>query len=202
MQPRCLILFLLLPFLHRPQSQPGAPLITAPQSGQVVQGQVAIRGTSAMAGFAASELTFTYADGTLPTWFLLAVNQQPVQNDVLALWNTTAITDGNYTLRLRVYLTDGGYQDTFVDNVRVRNYTPVETSTPLPSPTATVTPVPATPPQPTATATPLPPTPSPLPPNPAALRRETIQASAVYGAALTLLLFALFGAGMYLRRAR
>lgn len=197
-----LVLCFLFPLFGRQQEIAASPEILSPQNGEAVKGPVAIRGTTAVEGLVSWEITFTYAGDAPETWFLLAVGQKAIQDAILTQWDTTTITDGNYTLRLRVYLTDGGYQDAFVRDVRVRNYTPVETATPIPLPTATLTPVPPTSIPPTPTVTPLPPTPTPLPPNPAALSRRHIQASVGYGALFTLLLFATLGAGAYLRRIR
>ena len=56
---------------------------------------------------------------------------KPVENKRLADWDTTAIADGTYQLRLRVMLNDGNTLETIVPDLRVRNYTAVETSTPL-----------------------------------------------------------------------
>jgi len=183
-------------------TQPAAPVITEPQSGQAVQGVVTIRGRTAVEGFLAYEIAFTYAEGAPETWFLIAAGRQSVEEGTLATWDTTQITDGNYTLRLRVYRHDDTYQDAFVYGVRVRNYTPVETPTPIPQPTATPTEAPPTPIPPTPTATPFPPTPTPLPPNPASLSRRDVQAGAGWGAALTFLAFVLFGSALYFRRFR
>lgn len=196
------VLFSLFSFSGWQQISSASPAILAPQSGEAVRGQVAIRGTTAVEGLVSWEITFTYAGGAPETWFLLAIGQQAIQDGVLVHWDTTTITDGNYALRLRVYLTDGGYQDAFVRDIRVRNYTPVETATPLPLPTATLTPVPPTSILPTPTVTPLPPTPTPLPPNPVALSRQQIQTSAGYGTLLTFFLFVILGAGIYLRHSR
>ncbi len=196
------VLFFLFPLFGWQQTPAASPTIVAPQSGEAVRGQVVIRGTTAVEGLVSWEIAFTYAGDAPETWFPLAVGRQAIQDDVLARWDTMAITDGDYTLRLRVFLTDGSYQDAFVRDVRVRNYTPVETATPLPLPTATLTLAPPTSLPPTPTLTPLPPTPTPLPPNPAALSRRQVQASVGCGALLTLLLFAVFGAGIYLRRFR
>ncbi len=184
------------------RAQPVAPVITFPQSGEAVQGIVTIQGSSAVEGFLSYEVAFTYAANAPETWFVIAVGQQSVEAGVLASWDTTKITDGNYTLRLRVYRTDGGYQDAVSRGVRVRNYTPVETATPIPQPTATPTELPPTPILPTPTVTPFPPTPTPLPPNPASLSRQGVQASAGWGAVLTLLAVTIFGAAFCFRRQR
>jgi hypothetical protein len=87
----------------------------------------------------------------------------------LALWDTTVIPDGQYSLRLRLVRLDGNYDEYFVRGIQVVNARPVATptqeATPTPSgpteiPTATPTIVIAVPtvlsPTPRPTDTPLP----------------------------------------------
>ena len=78
-----------------------------PKQGDVLQGVVTIRGSSNETGFLSAEVDFAYAGDTTGTWFLIATGSQPVDSNILASWDTTTITDGNYNLRLRVTLTDG-----------------------------------------------------------------------------------------------
>ena len=63
-------------------------------------------------------------------WFLIQYSYEPVENGTLAVWDTSTIADGNYHLRIKVLLTDGRTRETIVSQLRVRNYTAVETSTP------------------------------------------------------------------------
>jgi hypothetical protein len=162
-------------------------LIRSPQAGEALQGQVTITGNSDVAGFVSVEVSFSYANDPTGTSFLIAASSQPVAQGALAVWDTTTVTDGLYTLRLRVKLGDGSYIDAIVPDLRVRNYTPVETSTP------TAAPVHATPvPNVIATVTPYP-TPTALPSNPAALSPSRIYASLGYGALIVAALFLLFG---------
>ena len=177
------------------------PVITSPQAGQVVQGAVTVSGTSAADGFLSAEVSFAYSGDAAGTWFLVAVSSQPVTDGNLAAWDTTAISDGNYTLRLRVTLFDGTTLDALVPDLRVRNYTPAETSTPTITPTATPTSEFTATPLPTVTPTATPfPTPTPLPPNPAALKSSNVFTSLGYGALAVTLLFVLFGIYIWLRR--
>ncbi|OIO90514.1 MAG: hypothetical protein AUK02_01065 [Anaerolineae bacterium CG2_30_58_95] len=168
--------------------------IRSPQAGEALQGQVTITGNSNVAGFVSAEVSFSYTNDPTGAWFLIAASDQPVAQGTLAVWDTTTITDGLYTLRLRVTLADGDFVDAIAPDLRVRNYTLVETSTP------TAAPLQATPvPEATATATPYL-TPTALPPNPAALSQSRIYASLGYGVVGALLFFLIFGVYAWARR--
>ncbi len=174
--------------------------IAAPQPGQTVRGQVNITGAAAPAGFAAYEVSFTYADNPTDTWFLIQRGETPLTEGVLAVWNTTAITDGLYDLRLRVFLTSGEVLQDIIRNIDVRNYTPTQTPTVTPAPPPTLTPVPVVPTvTPTPTRTP-PPTPTALPPNPAAVDMPALAQMLGYGALAAFGVFILFGLFLSLRR--
>ncbi len=129
--------------------------ITAPLDGQVLQGKVPITGYTALPNFRSAELAFAYTNDPTGTWFLIQYSTLPVSNGLLSQWDTTTITDGDYTLRLVLTLEDDSQQTLTLTRLRVRNYTPIETDTP-PPPLPTPTPVPGQP-------TPEPPTPSPAP---------------------------------------
>jgi hypothetical protein len=179
-----------------PTGTTGKPAIQFPLPGQALQGTVSISGTTAIADFQSAEIDFAYADNPLNTWFLIAQSQAPVDNGELAQWDTTTISDGVYSLRLTVTQIDGSQQSVTINGLRVRNYTPIETNTPIPI-TPTNTPVPgdtAVPTiTPTPTATPIPPTATSLPPNPAQLSTTDILGSAGKGALAILGLFVLIG---------
>jgi hypothetical protein len=168
-----------------------------------VQGVVTVNGTSAADGFLSAEVAFAYSGDATGTWFLVAVSGQPVTDGTLAVWDTTAITDGTYTLRLRVTLVDGSHLDALVPDLRVRNYTPTET--PIP-PTPSITPSPTrTPVLPTATVTPVPSatpfaTPTALAENPAILPATDIYVSVLYGGLTVVLLFLFLALYMRLRQ--
>jgi hypothetical protein len=175
-------------------NQPDEAIIDSPHPGQVLQGIVGVNGSSDVSGFKSAEVSFSYMDDPTGTWFMIATETQPISNDRLATWDTTAITDGNYVLRLRVNLVDGTTRDVHVQDLRVRNYTPVETLTPPPvTPEATIIP--------TAVASPTPlPTPTTLAQNPATLASIDISTSFVYGGLATILLFILIRIYLWLRR--
>jgi hypothetical protein len=192
-------LLLLIPFLAasiavRSVVAQGLPAILSPQQGQVVQGVVTILGSSNETGFVSAEIDFAYSGDTTGTWFLISTDSQPVDSNTLAIWDTTTITDGNYNLRLRITLSNDSHVDAIIPNLRVRNYTPVETPTPAPTaikPTLT----------PTETLTPTPfPTSTQLPVNPAVLTQADISISLVYGGLGAVILLIILGIYLWLRR--
>ena len=154
-----------------------------------------VSGTSAIDGFVSAEVSFTYSGEPAGSWFLLTISSQPVIEGTLAVWDTTAISDGNYTLRLRVTLFDGTTLEAIVPDLRVRNYTPPETSTATLPPTAAPTlPPTLTPILPTLTATSVPtetplPTPTAMPENPAILPSADISKSILSGGSAALVFF-------------
>lgn len=196
-------------------TQQDAYVITYPTNGATVSGVVEIRGTVAHPNFASYGVF--YAPGPTPTgdsrWVRIAFESQPVVDGVLAVWDTTSLPDGLYTLALARYQQGSGGPDEplfFVTNITVYNQgavpTPTETPTPLPMPTAvdtTPTPVPieqpptATP-YPTATLAPGE-TPSAVEEGEGgeeggfALDTARLRAAFLDGAKITLLLFGLWG---------
>lgn len=177
--------------------------ILSPLTGQPLQGTVAIVINTHIPNFESAELSFAYADHPLDSWFLLYESNQPVANAAVMQWDTSAISDGDYTLRLTVRLTDGSRRTVETSGVRVRNYSPIETNTPTPvTPTATPPPrdTPAPTLTPTATWTPRPPTPTSLPRNPLALQPSQVALSAAQGGIAAAAAFALMGLYALLQR--
>src|SRR3990170_5369187 len=117
----------------QPTEGPTEVAIHSPLPGQVLQGIVAVSGNSAVEGFQSAELSFTYSQGAPETWFQIGTSSDPVSHGEMGKWDTTTISDGNYTLRLEVKLEDGSQWIATAPAVRVRNYTPIETNTPAPS---------------------------------------------------------------------
>lgn len=179
--------------------------ITAPSPGTPLQGTVSIEGSTINEGFNSWEITFGYVSDSTGTWFLIAEGDEQVERGELTQWDTTTITDGNYNLRLTVYL-EGGRRDHYVVNdLRVRNYTPIETITTTPTLTHTPfteTPRPSLTPtstiQPSETPTPEPAT--PLPTNPVTITQRDINNSLIRGAAGALAAFVLIGLYLSIKR--
>ena len=177
------------------------PLIISPTTGQVLQGQVAITGTTDIPNFGSAELDFGYSDDTTNTRLLIQMMTESIANNVLGTWDTTSISDGDYYLLLRVNLTDGSFQEVKLP-VKVRNYTT------LPTPTATILPtLPAlqipTPiliaPTATPTLAPLP-TPTSLSPNPISTGENEVYIEFWRGGLIVLFLFLVFGLAIRIRR--
>ena len=195
----------LLPFiLLLVAAQDSASLaITSPASEEVLRGEVTITGSTDIPNFIFAQLDFAYAANPTDTWFNIQMFSQPVVDSMLAVWNTTSISDGDYVLRLRVTLEDGTFQDVMVP-VAVMNDVPLSTPTAIP-PTSTAEIAVQIPTPFLLAASPTPtdlprPTPTMLPPNPASLGQNAIYGSLGRGALVMVGLFALAGLIVRLRR--
>jgi len=176
--------------------------ITSPQAGAVLRGKVDIVGNMDIPNFASAELAFSYASNPADSfaWFTIQTFSQPVKDPVLAAWDTTAITDGDYILHLRVTLQDGSVQDVVVPDLKIRNDEPLPTSSPSPTfPSQISTPLPAVTARPVA-ALPTFPSPTSLPANPATVTSSLIYSNFARGALITLVLFAFFSLILRLRK--
>jgi hypothetical protein len=190
-----LLLFLLV-FAHPiPASAQGEVWISAPAKGSAVQGVVNISGQTITAGFVSASVYFAYADNPTDTWFLIMKSDEPVTEGVLTAWDTSTITDGEYSLRLEVILNDGTRLESQVAGIRVRNYSAVET----PSGGQTTVEAAATI-SPTVTPGSIPETPTPISGNPAAVTRPELESSLIKGSLASLLAFAGIGLYIALRR--
>jgi hypothetical protein len=165
--------------------------LVSPTPGQAIQGTVTVRVEGLSEANANVEVLFRYQDDPTPTWFLIFQGQAAAEG-VVAEWDTTTISDGDYTMQVLIRYADGREETLQAAGLRVRNYNAIETDTP---PAPLIPPPPATPdrsatrtvgalkqtaaintpltPSATPGATPTPSaTPAPLPPpqtNPAAL---------------------------------
>ena len=170
----------------------------SPDPGQAVQGTILILARSDNSTITNARLEFTYQDDPRNTWFHIQEFQDVNRGELEFEWDTTTITDGDYTLRLSTSISQGENSTTSID-IRVRNYTAVETSTP--GPTLTIAPgVTGTPTiSPTRTITAIPPTSTALPPNPVQITSDEIRTSIIVGSLLALGLLSLLGIYQYLR---
>jgi len=208
----CLLLLILYGFIPgmRTAAQELTPTsappiaIYSPTPGQALQGIVSIEGNIAVDGFQSADLSFTYISEPRDTWFLIREFTEPASDETLAEWDTTTLTDGEYTLRLTVTMADNSQPSITVVQVRVRNYTPIETDTPVPTATSVPgnTPAPST--IPTLTDTPVPLTATPgsaaEPTNPAELTSQEISSSLGKGALAVLTAFVVLGLYQAIRK--
>lgn len=159
--------------------------ISQPRPGQALQGSVHILGSTNIRNFGNGKLEFAYQNNPTDTWFRLAESDQGIVNEVLAVWDTTTISDNNYQLRLTVTTRDNQKHIYQVEGLRVRNYTPIETDTPQPvqqrEEGVETTLAPTSPPR----------TPTPLPTNPLTLQEGDLIQSALKGVGMVAILFLL-----------
>lgn len=173
------------------------PEIIQPDAGAAILGMVNITGITTYPGFVSAEIDFGYMDDLTDTWFLLGQVPETAEEATLVVWDTTTIPDGNYRLRLRIFLSDGQVVEDLIEEIRVRNYSVIETSTPVQgvdeaetavTPTPTVTPTP----KPTALRQ----TATMLPPNPAEISFDSWVSSLKTGSVVAVLV--LIGIGLIL----
>ena len=198
------LLFLLPLFFWIAAQDSSVVTISSPVPNDVLRGQVNIIGSTNVPDFVSAQLDFSYASSPADTWFPIQTLSQPAVDSPLYVWDTTTITDGDYILRLRVFVSDGSFQEVTVpiklqnDAVPATPTVVVPTSTPeketivLPTPFLLAS-------SPTPTDLPHP-TPSALPANPASLEPGTILFSLGRGALVILGLFAFAGLILRLRR--
>lgn len=133
------------PALAAPLSQSQVQ-INSPEINQEVRGVVPIIGSASVPGFQYYKVE--YGNGPSPdNWALVdRMFDAPVINNQLVAWNTNAVPDGLYSLRLRAVKQDGNYEEFSVRGIVVANTQPTQT----PTVTPTETPTDATPTPPTA----------------------------------------------------
>jgi hypothetical protein len=107
----------------------------------------------------------------------------------LALWDTTVIPDGQYSLRLRVVRVDGNYDEYFVRGIQVVNTRPVATPTREATPTIVIAVPTVASPTPRPTETPLPTSEPTATPEPMNLPFQSVSDAACWGVAGTTAVF-------------
>jgi hypothetical protein len=119
--------------------------ISSPLDRASVRGLVPIEGSANHPQFQKYEVQFGPEPNPADQWTPVGDSpfSVPVVQGRLALWDTTIIPDGVYSLRLRIVRIDGNYDEYFVRGIQVSNTRPTETPTPQATPTRgapTVTP--------------------------------------------------------------
>ncbi len=97
---------------------PPTAVITSPPTGTTLFGAVAIKGTASGTNF--QQYTLDYGIGSLPsTWIAIgSTHTSPVTSGLLDTWDTSALANGVYTVRLSVRNT-GGVTSTAQSTVNV-----------------------------------------------------------------------------------
>ena len=120
------------------QATPPSPTritILSPGPGSVISGNYQVTGAALHPRFLQYQLEYGPDPNPGNLWYPAdSVKFTPVVDNVLGFWNTSAIPDGSYLLRLRVFLRDGTTLSTVSNNIRVRNTAP----TPVPTATASI----------------------------------------------------------------
>jgi hypothetical protein len=120
----------------------GLALILSPVAGQTLIGSVTVTGTAASPNFQRYKLEFALQGTGETRWFPIAEVAQQVTGGPLAQWDTAAVPDGVYQLRLRVTLRNGAVLQTSVQNLIVNNRQATALPTVPPPPTGAATEVP------------------------------------------------------------
>jgi len=121
-------------------AQPMARIVT-PVREQTLRGSVTIQGSASAPAFARYELAYA-AEPDLANWVVIGGGVQPVEAGFLGVWNTRALPDGQYALRLQVFGLDGGVGEVLVRNLKLANAQAASTpapAVPTPPPTGGVT---------------------------------------------------------------
>jgi hypothetical protein len=131
-----------VPGLAAPLLQDQKPVIAQPQQDAVVKGVVQVIGTATHPDFQRYELYYTpWPVASDNAWIFIGPDahfqQQPL--GLLGTWDSRAVPDGAYGLRLRVVRKDGNYYDSEARRVTVANVNTPDTPTPAVSPTVTIT---------------------------------------------------------------
>ena len=174
------------------------PRIDLPRPGDVLQGVINVQGSTDVTDFQSADVAFSYEGNQPETWYLIQQSHDKVKKGVLASWDTTTIADGTYRLRIVVNQLNNQSVEVIVPNLRVRNYTPVETNTPE---LAKGDGVQQTVVLPTATRS-IRPTSTDLPVNPAQVTSVRFSFSLVQGIVYSGILFALLGIYLAARKWR
>jgi hypothetical protein len=189
-----IMLFREAPIQSDAQTSDDGVYIFSPQPGEALQGTIPVEVSLIVSRMENAGVAFRYADHPTGTWFLIGEVSDSIPDGVAANWDTTVITDGVYDLRLYAVTRSGEELEYIVPGLRVRNYSPVETSTPTSFvPTETLYPGQVTQTL-EVTETILPPTVTPQPTNPGVLTTGQFSQSLKSGAVITASIFLLIGA--------
>jgi hypothetical protein len=180
--------------------QPGVTgEIDWPVTGELIQGTVVVRGSTPADGLRNYEVDYALSSDPNQAWALIQEGTTPVQDGILAVWDTTPLPDGEYNLRLLVNLTNGHQSVTNMYNLHVQNeaaslptsppatawYLDLEVKTPTPTPPPAI--------DQTTPAVFLSTTSTPLPKNPVEITSSRAIQALGGGAALSITIFIVLG---------
>jgi hypothetical protein len=180
-------------------------VIDWPVTGEHIQGAVVIRGSTPNSGMRSYEVGYAQSSDPNQNWVLIQEGTTPIQDGILAVWDTTYLPDGEYNLRLLINQTNGDQSVTNMYNLIVQNdlsgqiadATPTAWYANLPSPSAT----PTTRMKATLNdeAAYLSPTPTSLPDNPVEISPDKVMTSLGIGAILSISAFLIIGGYLGIR---
>ncbi len=101
------------------QSNPLARIVS-PSNEQSIRGNVTIQGTANSGQFVRYEIAYA-SEPDLAAWIVIGGDTRPVENGILAVWNTRPLPDGAYALRVQVINADGSVFEGFVRNLKTTN---------------------------------------------------------------------------------
>lgn len=128
---KIILIFVLFPFINPFFSQNyqlDVVRITSPNEGEVLQGNVYIEGTVSGSTFQFAEISFQYQDSQSSNWFEIGTIDSPIVDDTIGVWDTSRIADGIYRIRVVAHYEDDRVQEAIVNNLDIRNYTPLDPS--------------------------------------------------------------------------
>jgi hypothetical protein len=105
------------------RQSPGGLGFYAPDAGAVVRGNTAIVATAVAlpnSPFLRYELYFSPAG--VEDWVWLFTGERPAWQEPIYYWDTTQVPDGLYDMRLRVVYKDSNYNEYFLRNLSVANF--------------------------------------------------------------------------------
>lgn len=113
----CIILLSVLPVAA--QDAPLARIIL-PLRGETIRGSVVVQGSATAPQFARYQVIYA-PEPDLTDWVVINASVQPVPNGTLAVWNTRAVPDGKYALKLQVFSADGTAVESLVTDITLAN---------------------------------------------------------------------------------
>jgi len=102
-----------------PQPVPGCEHLLTPHQGDVLSGTATVKGTAEHPNFWYYKIE--YRQDGLDDWHYLTGQEKQVQKDVLGTWNTTALPNGSYHVRLVIVDRTGNYPPPCEIPVRIKN---------------------------------------------------------------------------------